>query len=1223
MSLVSILKNRCTESKDLLGIAAMALVVWLACQAGVLAPLDNWLYDKSVAATTPISTRSDTHQVLLVYANRYAANADPERVLRTVNTLQQLGAKAVGVTFPVESLARERLYDPTSVIAGSGSHVSNDMIHPRDGINRWHVTAHADPLQNAPPRRTLEAALARIVRTSNGSFYPSNEKDIDFRVRFRGGPNSIPHVTDEDVLNHKLVRELIEGRTVLVGWAHSEAQPRLVTPTTSEIGMTTLEFRGHALETLLANDANKTPIWIWRLLLPVLLALVGYLVGQALIVRWTLAFAVVATVTFGGVAWILLVWQHLWIPAAPVAAPFFIALVLGSFARMKQKQVELRRSRTSQLASDLALAVQSTCSWQDIANMISQLVKWDRLVLLELAPGSDFLEVVHHGNCEATDIVERRRDVTRAPYQVASDVGDIISLQEREFLRSRAGEVQWMVPFLTDGQVVGFMVVSVDASRIENDPGLIDRLSHCARETAMVIARKQASQSGEFHANAESIEHDEASDAAIAVCDLFGRIEMMNGRMIDLCRSNRFDAGSQSLLQLMGQLLKGGEEKAREEIARVVMDGETVVCPVKSADGKGNRYLQLSPVANVADPFGVEVITLAVFDAPDFHGIQMQDEDLAEKVVQPAIQNAARVWAKSTDIPLEALPTAIAECTTASGSPDAAEDSADSADSIHPRDKGDESSLASLARTLLSHSDEIKNRRLNIEFVEPMADTVAGVTPELLNESFDLAVKLLLSRSKDGSLIRVESDACDTQLSIRIVSQDTPLNDKLRMPATDSSEFWNDLRALQGDLFASGSRIQVSARPGEQGVRLVFPVEMMDGHMNDSGDNSSLDNGLDSSAPIAIAAASQSPDKVVPLDSTGSTDSDQPSINGGENSVSVLTRTLLSHTDEIDNRRLDIEFVDPMADTVADVSPQLLEDSFDLAVKLLLSRSKDGSLIRVESDVCDKQLSIHIQSLDTPLTDKARMSATYSSEFWNDLRALQEDLFASGSRIQVTARPGEQGVSLVFPIEMMNGDAPLESLPVPAEEKTTAIQSPNNFALTESADSDQSRPNVQENSVSALSRTLLSHADEIENRRLNIEFAEPMADTVADVSPQLLEDSFDIAVKLLLSRSKDGSLIRVESDVCDKQLAIHIQSLDTPLTDKSRMPATYSSEFWNELRALQDDLFASGSRIQVTARPGEQSVSLVFPIENQAGKTDESNQTDSNADLNNSREVHS
>ncbi len=807
------LKRRSIKTQELLGIAAMALVVWLACQAGALSTLDNWLYDRSVAATTPISTRSDKHQVVLVYADRKAAAAEPERILRTINTLQRLGATAVGVTFPVENLSREQLHSPDSVIAGAGRSVSTDLIHPRDGINRWHVTAHRSPTENRETRMTLEAALSQIV--ARPSLIRPSGQNVDYRVRFRGGPNSIPHVSDDDILNQRMVREFIEGRVILVGWKHDKAQPRLVTPTTSNIGMTTLEFRGHALETLLANDANQKPVWPLRLLIPILMALSGYIVGRTFIMRWTVAIAVVATVTFGGVAWILLVWQHLWIPAAPVAASFFISLVLGAFGKMKQKQVELRRSRTSQLASDLALAVQSRCSWHDIANMISQIIEFDRMVLLELPAGSDYLEIVHFENCEMADILEPRRDVMRSPWLDAADRGDIMNLRERIFLKHRTNEDQWLVPFSCGGQVVGFMVVGLDAARLEKDPGLLGRLSHCARETALVVARKQNPDHGVEQTSADSIELDEASDTAIAVCDLFGRMDMLNARMIDLCKRSMFDPGSQSLLQLLGMLLDGGEAEARRQIVRVIVHGETVVRPLRATARSAQRYLQLTPVANPADPFGVEVISLAVFDAPQNHGVQMQDADLAEKVVQPALKNASRVWARSTKIK---LPQDIAdhlagdvEKTTAYKAPLASPE--------HP--------VGVLARTFLGYADDLDARRMGVEFVQPVADVRSSAPQELIGNAVDVAVRLLLSRARTGSLVRVESHASETQLSIRILSVNTPLTENVRLSNIDATPIWNDLRALHQQLFESHCRVQVISGAGEQGLSLVFPVADM------------------------------------------------------------------------------------------------------------------------------------------------------------------------------------------------------------------------------------------------------------------------------------------------------------------------------------------------------------------------------------------------------------
>ena len=309
----------------------------------------------------------------------------------------------------------------SAVVWGKSDKVTTKLVGPGRGIHRWHTGIYPDDSDDRG-KISLEAAVAAMASRHQVGRLSARPREIPFgafRVRFRGGPSCIPHVTDSDVLRNSLVPELISNRSVLIGWAPAENAIRMATPTSWNVGLTPLEYRGHALETLLANDSIRTPNGLIRLCLPILLALFGYSMGRTFRLRWTITIAVVAVVTFGGASWILLLWQHLWIPSAPLAASFFAATTVAAFIRVKLQQVELRRSRTSQLASDLAIRLQSKCSWQDVTNLISHFVEWDRMVLMELPSGMDHLRVVWADKCNKHDIAEKRRDIMRSPYSTA------------------------------------------------------------------------------------------------------------------------------------------------------------------------------------------------------------------------------------------------------------------------------------------------------------------------------------------------------------------------------------------------------------------------------------------------------------------------------------------------------------------------------------------------------------------------------------------------------------------------------------------------------------------------------------------------------------------------------------------------------------------------------------------------------------------------------------
>ena len=638
--------------------------------------------------------------------------------------------------------------------------------------------------------------------------------------------------------------------------------------------MTPLEYRGHALETLLAGDSITTPPWFVRLGFSLLMALFGYCIGRTFRMRWTIVIAVVAITAFGGAAWILLLWQQLWIPCAPLAASLVFAGLIASFMRVQLQQIELRRSRTSQLASDLALTFQSKCSWRDVTNLISHFVDWDRMVLMELPSGLDHLQVVVTDGCDDSDIFEKRRDIMRMPYSSAKNSGDVLELSERAFLHPRDGETQLLVPFLTNGEVVAFMTVGVADEKISSDPQLLSRLSQVAPDIAELISRKQSNSMNQAQkSGAKGDDQFQSVDAAVAVCDLFGRIEMMNAEMIDLCSRRFFDAGYQSLTDLLALLLDGGRLEAREMVATVVMESESVVRRVKSSRPGVTRFMQLSPILQPADPFGVEVMCLAVFESTE-HSAHISKEDLAERAVQPMLQNAARVWTRSMKEPIDSIKVNIAagnpgvrepsrseDWSTESGRVISSEADVEMQSVVESRNEavvqagagtivdltepaGESSSVSNngsppdsvllLGRSLLARVNQLQKRQIIVELSPNACSAVTSVPEETQKNVFQVVARLLLAHSRNGSTIKIEADDCVQYVEIFIQSIPASSSDEsvvvgsLEEDSCDLPTAWKNLRGIQAELTRHDCRLQVSSRQGTVSVSLVMPLKSIE-----------------------------------------------------------------------------------------------------------------------------------------------------------------------------------------------------------------------------------------------------------------------------------------------------------------------------------------------------------------------------------------------------------
>jgi len=322
--------------RQILAAVAIALSVWLLDFFGALPALDDMGYDACLRVTSAAST-SPAH-VLLVYVDReqMAGGSDvPEALART---LLNLGARKVGFTCTLPSptsglvnLAQEsgnillsRAFrvseiDPDRLEFSSSSNMAGQLpmglvgLSPRStGVYRSHF---GRLMVDESWQPSLESIIARDVLQDH-KYIPED----DFRIAFRGGPGSLPHIDYESVVAGNLVRELVNGKVVLIGLKPDSDFPGISTPTTRDkVKMSLLEFHGHVLQSLLIAGPIRVVHPIGRFILLLLAALVCHVCFRAIRFKWGFRLVLAVMVFEAAIALILLGWQSLWIPFAPLA----------------------------------------------------------------------------------------------------------------------------------------------------------------------------------------------------------------------------------------------------------------------------------------------------------------------------------------------------------------------------------------------------------------------------------------------------------------------------------------------------------------------------------------------------------------------------------------------------------------------------------------------------------------------------------------------------------------------------------------------------------------------------------------------------------------------------------------------------------------------------------------------------------------------------------------
>lgn len=776
-------KRRTTYARAATIIGVVSLMMWLVVLGGCFGSVDDLFYDVAIRVSTSFLPRSD-ERLLLVECD--AVGAD-DTLTDVVDRLRELDPIAIGISFPVAK-STQRLIGQTEMPVLFVESGSRPAFETGNRIRR-HLAIHEG-------ETSLEARLVRAV--GSGIQLPTGP----FGISFRGSQNSLPLIAANDVLSGKLVREIVADRVVLIGWTDETISPRLATATSGRGGMSLLEIRGHVVETLLAGDAIRTVGWPIQLLIVSLAAALGYLCGHTFRWRWALTIAVVAIVALGVVAGVLLCWQQLWIPCAPLFTALFLSVVIASLYGAQQENAALRRGRTSQLAGEWGLTARSERSWEDIAELLHQLIDVDKMVLLDVPIDSVHARVVYTKGVVESQIKERRRDRKRSPYQECVENGGPTRL-DRHFLQPMAGEDQYMVPLIHEGEVVGFLMAGVPTDRLRKD-NMLCRLSRSAPEIAALMAPMRSTASADQFPVSDSETHR----PALAVYDLFGRMEMMNVNMATLFRKRGIDSDSARLFETLKALLDVDDREVNRLLSTVVLDGEFVACSVKTPVSDSRSILKITPIHKPATPFDIEAIGVALFPARGLSGAQASDANYAERIGQPALVNAARLWGQ-----------------TQSTLPDTHND--DSMENGRP-------ARAAKPRTIAAHqlrdglsaiAGELEDGEWKLDIAGSMLLSGVAVESKLVSSTLNEILRLMVDDLPDKSTLsvsHVESEA-HLQIELRATRRVESQNGKPADHKSQNPEDLKKLHALQDELQCSGSRLSINRTPFEIMALLTLP----------------------------------------------------------------------------------------------------------------------------------------------------------------------------------------------------------------------------------------------------------------------------------------------------------------------------------------------------------------------------------------------------------------
>jgi CHASE2 domain-containing sensor protein/signal transduction histidine kinase len=470
-----------------------------------IALLDEWAYD--IFERLALNPQAQT-KVLLVEAPTESRDKDDKTWLKLLDILEQKNAKQVVFTFMPErvsrtfycrakqygnvffarSLQRDPLDGTTKLnplpknASACDINVGVVDIPPHThGIHRQQYAGFQIDGQTYPALEVVAAqhflGTSEFKAERSGALsylFGTPENFAKFRVHFGGVFDELPKLKLERILAGGLVSELVEQRSVLIGFARPNEVPGLHTPLamTHDVMISISEYHALALNTLLTDGRITTlNIKVEFMLLFVLLVM-SFFIYQWVSINRSLRVTFFMVCAYTVSAWGLYHYAHIWLPLVEM----IIAQGLLYWFDFKHKVVKADTSMREMLV-DSSFKLEDRINsesfatdeyWSQVVVMLHDTLALNRLIILEWKPGTNHVKELKALHCSLADIDKLQRHYNSKPYSTAVRKKGAIQLNQALLKSTDLAEEQYLVPLFFGGEVQGFWVLAVEPTKRHN-----------------------------------------------------------------------------------------------------------------------------------------------------------------------------------------------------------------------------------------------------------------------------------------------------------------------------------------------------------------------------------------------------------------------------------------------------------------------------------------------------------------------------------------------------------------------------------------------------------------------------------------------------------------------------------------------------------------------------------------------------------------------------------
>jgi hypothetical protein len=450
--------------------------------------------------------------------------------------------------------------------------------------------------------------------------------------------------------------------------------------------MAPLEFHGHALNTILTGRAIHTLPSAGRLPVYLGCALVSVLSFRRPNVKYGLAVVVLLSglITLGG--WLVLWGTQCWVPLGSVLVVQVLAALFVVDQRWRYSQELSGRLQVLLGAGprnrSYPLLAAAPTPWNEMMMLVHQLFPLQRAALLIVPERRPNLQQVALWGGDAQIVRERRRDVLRSPFLEAIESRGLWRVDEyRPFFAPAGDQQQFLLPLIHAGRVKGILAWALHTETLRSLPDLAGQARDVAEELAELIARWQAvrrterrrstwpgrwlllpeeHQTATLERNVRQAELRlsqmsrlvEEATIGHALCDVCGRMVLMNATMFRLLHPLGLASMDTSLFQLATALLQRSEDETRAVLRSVILERNPASFQFTST-ATGTKWMLLlrplcgttetSSVAESFDPFRVQGVQVELIDRgsiPPSHDLDRHPAEHALNAVETLLAQA-------------------------------------------------------------------------------------------------------------------------------------------------------------------------------------------------------------------------------------------------------------------------------------------------------------------------------------------------------------------------------------------------------------------------------------------------------------------------------------------------------------------------------------------------------------------------------------------------------